>query len=673
MQMKCYICHKLIERHEYRDHVGSHLVDNDIENYPQPDPALAAFRYDTVNYSHHDTVFPAHSTPPPLRARTPLDHDHPPWPATPDDELQSGDLEDFLTFSTDNHRGARFASSHTSARTSLEEQPTQLNAFQKWLKNPTHDSPKYTTIDGQQSKQDSHALFTQSAEVLRRTTREEVIKIVKDFEGLSYSDKKTCLDLVQKVPIFPGLVAYTYTHLIVCPRRGWFSREDWSGRVSELKQQVGSWTESGDIGCILSCGSIKNRLLEILCATRVGLEEHKCNSKLLNGTMVLDYDILNLTALVALCVTGTQKEDILDQRGAQVDELVELFHNLLEANVKLEEGYRRCFLNALILFSKGSGSCPRGMYLKEGAINGLISESRGGFGLVFKGKIDSRLVAVKALKRDARMDLPEYKKQVSKEAIVWRHLRHPNCLPFYAVYIMPTEGPNLSVALVSPWMDQGTLFEYLQSNSKANRTRLILDVVRGLNYLHSMQPHVAHRDIKPDNILITRKGRACLADFGLASAFDTDEHFHTAPSQIVMGGTYHYMAPEIINAGGDNEAKRKVNKRASDMYALGGTIYAAYTGRHPFQGMQLAFLHANVISRQRPQFPKGKISLDMWSFVENLWSHEPSKRLTAQMALDWMETKAYQEGVDSSLASLEEEWEWKGPHDDECLWSIFLK
>ena len=77
-----------------------------------------------------------------------------------------------------------------------------------------------------------------------------------------------------------------------------------------------------------------------------------------------------------------------------------------------------------------------------------------------------------------------------------------------------------------------------------------------------------------DNILITRKGRACLADFGLVSAFDMDEHFHTAPSQIVMGGTYHYMAPEIFNAEGDVEAKRKVNKRASDMYALGGTIYA---------------------------------------------------------------------------------------------------
>jgi serine/threonine protein kinase len=76
-----------------------------------------------------------------------------------------------------------------------------------------------------------------------------------------------------------------------------------------------------------------------------------------------------------------------------------------------------------------------------------------------------------------------------------------------------------------------------------------------------------------DNILITGKGRACLADFGLSSAFDTDDHFRTAPSQVVMGGTYNYMAPEIFNAG-DKKAKSKVNRRACDMYALGCTIYA---------------------------------------------------------------------------------------------------
>ena len=60
----------------------------------------------------------------------------------------------------------------------------------------------------------------------------------------------------------------------------------------------------------------------------------------------------------------------------------------------------------------------------------------------------------------------------------------------------------------------------------------------------------------------------------------------------------------------------------------------------------------------------------MWSFVENLWGPGPLKRLTAEMALGWMETKSHQEGVDTSLAPLEEEWEWKGPHDDGCLWSV---
>lgn len=61
----------------------------------------------------------------------------------------------------------------------------------------------------------------------------------------------------------------------------------------------------------------------------------------------------------------------------------------------------------------------------------------------------------------------------------------------------------------------------------------------------------------------------------------------------------------------------------------------------------------------------------MWSFVENLWGPDPSWRLTAQMALDWMEARAYQERVGTSLAPFEEEWEWRGPHDsDKCLWSV---
>jgi len=375
---------------------------------------------------------------------------------------------------------------------------------------------------------------------------------------------------------------------------------------------------------------------------------------------MLDCDISNLAAVAALCITGPQREKILLQRDIQAERLVELFHSLLEVNVELEERYRRCFFNALVMFSKACGYCPRGIYLADDSISNLVLQSQGGFGEVFKGRIgsiDPRLVAVKVLKR-GKADWSEYKKELSKEAIVWRHLCHPNCLPLYGVYDMPMTGYT-SIALVSPWMNRGTLADYLKQNSKANRTRLILDVVRGLNYLHSMKPHIAHRDIKPQNILITNKGHACLADFGLVSVFDVDEHFRTATNQLAISGTHSYMALELLRAENE-DAKRRVNRRACDMYALGCTIYVVYTDNSPRQ------VHVDLTSNQLPV----KISADMWSFVQNLCGKDPSKRLTAEMAVSWMEEKARQEGTDANPAPFAEEWEWRGPSSDRCLWSV---
>lgn len=73
------------------------------------------------------------------------------------------------------------------------------------------------------------------------------------------------------------------------------------------------------------------------------------------------------------------------------------------------------------MFSKECGCCPRGIYLKEGTISGLKPESQGGFGLVHKGKVGSDLVAVKALKRDNRMSLPEYNKVTAYSDLHFRN------------------------------------------------------------------------------------------------------------------------------------------------------------------------------------------------------------------------------------------------------------
>lgn len=211
--MECYNCHRVIERHEYTRHVGSCIIGNDTRMHPRPDPgASPTSSYDTVDYDHHDIVFPAHSTPPRLRTRTPQEHAPHQRPATPNDQLQSSGRD---SFAQPVHREAHFTPSCSPVRSTAvpdralqQETPgrqsVQLNAFQTWFKNYAHGSPKYTTIDGQQKSDSDLQGFRQAAEVLRATTKEDVVKIVTEFKGFRCSsDQKTCLELVQKVPIFP--------------------------------------------------------------------------------------------------------------------------------------------------------------------------------------------------------------------------------------------------------------------------------------------------------------------------------------------------------------------------------------------------------------------------------------------------------------------------------------
>jgi eukaryotic-like serine/threonine-protein kinase len=216
----------------------------------------------------------------------------------------------------------------------------------------------------------------------------------------------------------------------------------------------------------------------------------------------------------------------------------------------------------------------------------------GGYGEVYVGKpATGRHVAIKVLDAVHARD-EDAVERFKREAETARRLEHPNI-----VRVLDVGSSRGRHYLVMELVGGGSLHRLLRraDPDPAQLLGVLADAANALAHAHAQG--VVHRDVKPANILLTRAGRAKVADFGLARAMDQSSL--TTEGRLL--GTATYMSPE--------QAKGDRATAASDVYAMGIMIYEAVTGKQPFESdNQLGYLyqHAEVEPPRptvRPPFP----------------------------------------------------------------------
>mgnify|MGYP002623394640 CR=1 FL=1 len=221
----------------------------------------------------------------------------------------------------------------------------------------------------------------------------------------------------------------------------------------------------------------------------------------------------------------------------------------------------------------------------------------GGMSDVYKAKdqVLGRFVAIKVLKPEFTEDM-NFVTKFHAEAQAAAGLEHPNIVNIYDV-----GSENGMHYIVMEYIDGITLKEYIEKKvqiSDKETISIAIQVGRGIEAAH--RKNIIHRDIKPQNIMISKQGKVKVTDFGIAKAVNAN----TIHSDVM--GSVHYSSPE--------QARNGFVDVKSDIYSLGIVMYEMVTGRVPFDGdttVAIAIQHIQEeIETPRTYAPDIPVSLE---------------------------------------------------------------
>ncbi len=284
----------------------------------------------------------------------------------------------------------------------------------------------------------------------------------------------------------------------------------------------------------------------------------------------------------------TQAKEILESQGKRILKCAECGHqyNVREYNSNKEYTCLNCGgplsvpddVSSLIV----QGTAVDSQTVKQsmddrfvgteiGGCEILQKLGEGGMGSVYKARhiTLNKVVAVKVMSSALMGEI--HRKRFLREARAAAQLEHTNIVAVHDTGV--AEGFNY---IVMQFIDGESIQRKISRDGKFGQKeslRVIRDAADALGFAHKR--HMIHRDIKPDNIMLTSDNVVKVADFGLVKSTEIEKDL-TGMSQSMLMGTPHYMSPEQFEG--------KIIDHRTDIYSLGVTIYYMLTGQRPYDG-----------------------------------------------------------------------------------------
>ncbi|KAL6062440.1 putative serine/threonine-protein kinase drkA, variant 2 [Balamuthia mandrillaris] len=262
----------------------------------------------------------------------------------------------------------------------------------------------------------------------------------------------------------------------------------------------------------------------------------------------------------------------------------------------------------------------KGMEIDPGELKIMNKVGVGSCGEVYEALWKGTRVAVKKIFRT--LIHSDSFNEFKAEALILRNLRHPNVVLF-----MGTCTRRDEMSIITEFMSRGNLRDVLNDESVDLSWELILkiasDAAQGMNYLHTYQPPIIHRDLKSHNLLVDENYNVKVTDFGLAKSMTNDK-------AMTFCGTMPWTAPEIFsNAGYTTKA---------DVYSYGIVLWELFTREEPYKDMHKPQIIIGVSKDGlRPVIPTA-CPPQLAELMRDCWKEDPAQRPSFSEILERLRT-----------------------------------